>query len=461
MSKFLWGSATAAYQCEGAWNEDGKGLSNWDDFVHSERNNVNPVTGDVASDFYHRYEEDIKMMADGGQNAFRFSISWVRIFPNGTGEVNQKGIDFYNRVIDCCLKYEIEPLVTLYHYDLPLGIYNDGGWLNRNVVDAFVAYAKVCFDAFGDRVKYWMTINEPSYETLCCYGFGNYPPNDKNLSHRFQAIYHQLLASAKAVIEYKKTQDGMIGLVNDAYPIESLDSSPAYDEAIQNADWFYNTSVNDLAIKGEFPKGFVEKLKTSGFETDYIKEQDLPIFKAGVIDYLGLNAYFRYLVKPYETGGTRLNTNNKGDGKKEVMQVEGWFTIDEDPTTEKNPWGMEVYPKTMYDLLLDLKRQYPNTPIIITENGVGYYDDFKDNTVKDDYRIDYLKGFIEWMNKAQAEGCDVRGYLVWSTMDLYSWINGYKKRYGLVYVDYEDNNKRYPKESYYWYRDFIKNRGNN
>ena len=179
--KFLWGSATAAYQCEGAWKEGGKGMSNWDTFCHSEKNNVNPVTGDVANDHYHRYEEDIRMLAEGNQNAYRFSIAWTRIIPNGVGEVSREGIDFYNRVIDTCRKYNVEPLVTLYHYDLPQPMFEQGGWENRVTVDAYEEYVKVCFKEFGDKVNYWATINEPNYETLCCYGFGNYPPNVKNL----------------------------------------------------------------------------------------------------------------------------------------------------------------------------------------------------------------------------------------------------------------------------------------
>ena len=168
--KFLWGSATAAYQCEGAWKEGGKGMSNWDTFCHSEKNNVNPVTGDVANDHYHRYEEDIRMLAEGNQNAYRFSIAWTRIIPNGVGKVSREGIDFYNRVIDTCRKYNVEPLVTLYHYDLPQPMFEQGGWENRATVDAYEEYVKVCFKEFGDKVNYWATINEPNYETLCCYG---------------------------------------------------------------------------------------------------------------------------------------------------------------------------------------------------------------------------------------------------------------------------------------------------
>lgn len=453
MSEFLWGSATSAYQCEGGWQEGGKGLSNWDAFCHSEKNSVNPVTGDVASDFYHRYEEDIKMLADGNQNAYRFSLCWTRILPNGTGEVSQEGIDFYNRVLDTCEKYGVEPLVTLYHYDIPVSLFEAGGWENRATALAFIEYAKVCFKYFGHRVKYWATVNEPNYETYCCYGRGNYPPNVQDLSRRWKAMYHLLLGSAGCIREYKKMNlSGMIGIVSDSYSIESLVDNEEYREAIYNADLFYNRCVNDVSVLGEYPQDFIDKLSKE-YDLSYMLEEDKEIFKEGVVDYLGINAYDRTLVKPYTTGETCMIANNTGDGvTKNSTIIKDWFELDEDPNTVKNAWGCELYPKSVYNLLLDLKSKYPDTLIIITENGLGYYDECVDGKVDDQYRIEFLDGFIYWIKKAMEAGCDVRGYFVWSTMDLYSWINGYKKRYGLVYIDYKNDNKRIPKESYYWYK---------
>ena len=451
--KFLWGSATSAYQCEGGWNADDKGISNWDDFCHSEKNNINCVTGDVASDFYHRYEEDIKLLSQGGQNAYRFSLAWTRIIPGGKTNVSQAGIDFYNRVIDTCEKYNVEPFVTLYHYDMPIEYFKNGGWENRETVEAFIEYAKVCFKYFGHRVKYWATINEPNYETYCCYGRGNYPPNVKDLSRRWKAMYHLLLASAGAVIEYRKLNlSGMIGIVSDSYSIEALVDNEAYQEAIKNADLFYNKCVNDVSVTGKYSDAFITKLK-SEYDLSYMKEEDKEIFEKGIVDYLGINAYDRILVKPYTTGETGMVANNIGDGfTKNATIIKNWFELDEDPNTKKNAWGCEIYPKSIYNLLLALNAEYPKTPIIITENGLGYYDDLVDGKVHDGYRIEFLNGFIDWMKKAMGEGCDVRGYFVWSTMDLYSWINGYKKRYGLVYIDYDHDNKRILKDSYYWYK---------
>ncbi|GAB3398944.1 glycoside hydrolase family 1 protein [Schumannella luteola] len=450
--KFLWGSATAAYQCEGGWDEDGKGLSNWDVFCHSDDNDVNPVDGDVASDHYHRYEDDIRMMAEGNQNAYRFSISWSRIIPDGTGAVEQRGLDHYRKVIETCHRYGVEPLVTLYHYDLPQPLFENGGWENRETVDAFERYAEVCFDAFGDSVTHWMTVNEPNYETLCEYGIGNYPPNVRDLRRRWHAIYNILLASARAVVRFRSGgHAGQIGLVSDSYPIESLVDDEAHRDAARLADLFFNRCVNDVAIDGTFPVEFLDKIESDGTDMSFIHRDDAAVFLDGTIDYLGLNVYDRILVKPYTTGETNLRANNTGDATStNQIIVKGWFEHDVDPTTEKNPWGMEIYPQAMYDILVELRDRYPGTPVIITENGVGYRDVVVDGEVHDDYRIDYLRGFVEQMQRAIDDGCDVRGYLVWSTIDLYSWINGYEKRYGLVRVDF-DTLARTPKDSYHWY----------
>lgn len=457
MAEFLWGSSTAAYQCEGAWNEDGKGLSNWDVFCHSERNDVNPVTGDVASDHYHRYEEDLDLMAAGNQNAYRFSIAWTRILPEGVGAVNEEGVAFYNRLIDACVARGIEPVVTLYHYDMPNTLFEQGGWENRATVEAFAAYAHVCFERFGDRVRYWLTINEPNYDTLCSYAIGNYPPNVQDLSRRWRAMYHQLLASACAIRAFRSGgYAGQIGLVSDSYAIETLVENEAYAAAAHNADLFYNRSVNDVCITGEMPREFVELLLADGYDLSYMREEDREVFRAGTVDFLGVNAYDRILVKPYTSGETCLTANNTGKaGERCERVVKNWFVVDEDPTTEKNAWGMELYPKSIYDLLHQLAERYPDTPMIITENGVGFRDKLEHGEVHDEYRVEYLAGYVDWIERARADGIDVRGYFVWSTMDLYSWINGYEKRYGLVYIDYDHEGRRIPKSSYYWYQRMI------
>ena len=452
--QFLWGSATAAYQCEGAWNVDGKGESNWDEFSHTSPLNINHVTGDKASNHYYNYKEDIRAMKESNQNAYRFSIAWTRIIPDGTGDVNQKGIDYYNDVINTCLENGIEPIVTLYHYDMPLPLFHEGGWENRDIVDAYVTYTKVCFAHFGDRVKYWTTINEPGFDSICSYIVGNYPPHVQDLGRRWKALYHMLLASAGAIREYHDLHlAGKIGIVSDSYAIEILKHEEAYEEAKANAEWFYNRCINDVCVYGVIPQELIDMIRAD-YDISYMREEDREIFRQGTVDFLGINAYYRILVKPYTQGETCFKKNNTGDGSKHKDVVKHWFELDDDPSTVKSSWGVEVYPKSVYDLLMRLKELYPHTPIIITENGIGYDDVLKDNTVEDDYRIDYCQGFIKWIYEAMKEGCNVLGYMIWSTFDLYSWVNGYRKRYGLVYIDFE-NDKHYPKKSYYWYRDYI------
>lgn len=458
--RFLWGSATAAYQCEGAWNEDGRKETQWDVFCHESSLNITNTTGDVSCDHYHRYEEDIKMMAECGQNTYRFSISWTRIIPDGIGEANQKGIDFYNRLIDTCLKYNIVPNVTLWHYDIPQTLAKKGGFENRDIVEAFRKYAKVCFESFGDRVPFWSTLNEPKYYNYCAYAAGNYPPNKQDFNEFAKVGYHLLLASAVAIIEFRKgNYIGKIGLVHATGNVETEGEDEANKIAYRNADLFYNKWITDTVIKGYFPDDLFGKLKDSNIDLSFIKEDDVETFNKGTVDFLGVNIYSRCYVKPYTTGKTIINVNNKGASSKvkEGVVIKGWFETAYDENVRRNKWGREVYPKCMYDELMELKDKYGDIPIYVTENGHGCYDVLNDGEIKDDERIEIMQEFIDWMLKAKEEGVNVLGYYAWSTMDLYSWVNGYEKRYGLVYVDFDKGNKRIPKKSYYWYKDLIEN----
>ena len=459
MGNFLWGSATASYQCEGAWQEDGRGMSVWDTFLHSEANTTG-MTGDISCDFYHHYEEDIRMLAEGGQNAFRFSLAWPRIIPDGVGDVNPKGIGFYHRVLDACEKYGITPFVTIYHWDLPQSLEEKGGWENREITDAYVAYAKVCFEAFGRRVKHWVTFNEVEFVTTCGYVTGRYPPNVHDINRRSRAMYHMLLASAKAVCLFRKGgYPGIIGLVHASSNVETLVDNENYRQAAESADLFYNKCVTDPVITGWFPEKLLLKMRQGNVDLSYILPGDREIFQAGTVDFLGVNLYARILVKPY-TGGESTWNKAKDPKNYRALVVKGWFETDQDPNTAKTAWGGEIYPKCMYDELMELKRCYGDFPVYITENGIGIFEAPDENgQLMDDDRIRWTEEFIDWMRKAKAEGCNVNGYFIWSTMDLYSWINGYEKRYGLVYIDFENDNRRIPKKSYYWYQDKIKASG--
>lgn len=457
--KFLWGSATASYQCEGAWNEDGRGLSIWDEFSHNSDKNINNVTGDVASDHYHRFEEDIRMMKEGGQNSYRFSIAWPRILPEGTGEVNQKGIDFYHRMIDCLLKNGIEPNVTLYHWDLPLPLQEKGGWENEETAYAFAEYARICFSEYGDKVKLWVTINEPHYSITSMYGAGNYPPNVKDGQRCIKAAYITMLASALAVKEFRKFSDiGQIGIVHDASPCYGADDSKETQFAVRMADNIFNNWVLEPAMRGEFPQDMLDELGKY-YDLSFMKKENSKIFKSGTLDFIGINYYSRSFIRPYTEGESYIGVNNTGVKSaidQPLMVMKGMFEQIKDSGGEFTDWDMEIYPQGMYDTLMQIKQRYGNVPIYITENGVGLYEKLKDGRVEDDGRIDFLSKHIKEMLRAKEDGANVCGYYVWSTFDLYSWVNGYKKRYGLVYVDFEDDNRRIPKKSYYWYRDFIR-----
>lgn len=461
MDKFLWGSATASYQCEGAWNEDGKGLSVWDQYFHEIATEAE--NGDVACDFYHHYEEDLRMMKESNQNSLRLSISWPRLFPTPDGKVNQKGVNFYHRLLDSMLEKGIEPNVTLYHWDLPFYLQEEGGWQNRKTAEAFAEYADFCFREFGSKIKIWVTINEPYYSTQCMYGSGNYPPNEKSGQKFAVNIYHYMYASALAVRRFRKYNDiGQIGVVADIHPCYGTDTSPECRHAVMLADQFYNGIILGPAMRGEFPKEIVEELAKT-YDFSFMKEEDQAVFKAGTVDFLGLNYYNRSYIRPYVSGESMVVSNNQGRriGRKEnedvkrIMVVKDLFERIEDPNGEFTEWDFEIYPRGIYDACMEVTEKYGKVPIYITENGIGLHESLEQNTVEDDGRIAFTERHLEYLLKAKEDGADVRGYYIWSTMDLYSWINGHEKRYGLVYVDFKTQ-KRYPKKSYYWYRDFIK-----
>lgn len=458
-NKFLWGSATAAYQCEGAWNEDNKGLCEWDWFNHQSNKNINHVDGDTSVDFYHRYKEDIDQMAEGHQNTLRLSISWSRIIPDGTGKVNKLGLEFYDRVIDYCISKGIEPNVSLFHYDLPMELAKQGGWLNLKIADYFANYAKVCFEHFGDRVKLWSTVNEPHYYSYCTNIVGNYPPNRHlDFQSYFQYQYTLMLASAKAIKIFKDMKiDGIIGVVHDNGNVEIAEETKETRVIHESADLFYNRLILAPALLGKLPDELDRVLDR--FDVDlYRADNDEKIFLSGKADYLGLNLYNRQYVTDYQGGETEVYHNNKGaqSGAKEGIRIKNIFETAYDLKVKRNQWGREENPRVMYTALKEIDKMYNHPLIMITENGVGQYEQpNEDGYVEDDDRIRITNEFLTYMLKAKSEGVNVRGYYHWSTMDLYSWINGYEKRYGLVRVDFEDNLKRTPKKSFYWYRDYI------
>lgn len=452
-SNFLWGGATASYQCEGAWNVDDKAESMWDHYLHE--NNLE--NGDVASDHYHHFEEDIKMMKDGGQNAYRFSLSWPRIIKNRVGDINPKGIEFYNKLINCCLKNGITPFVTLYHWDLPQYWQEVGGWLNLDTSRAFAHYSEVCFKAFGDKVKLWTTFNEPKWFTVNGYLIGNYPPAEHDLQHTITCGFNVMYANALAIQKFRQGKfPGQIGIVHSYSPIDGIDDTIETKIAMRNADNYANNWVLDTAALGSFPIDLIAKLSETN-DISFMKPDLLKTIAENTVDFLGLNYYARTLVKPYTTGETKMVFNNSGKKGSTQMRIKNWFEQVMDPNSEYTEWDTEIYPKGLEDGLIRAYQKY-HLPIYVTENGVGFHENINVSEVKDDYRISFMNDHINALMNAQDKGADVRGYFTWSPFDLYSWMNGVEKRYGLVAVDFSTL-KRKPKASYFWYKKIINSNG--
>lgn len=454
---FLWGGATASYQCEGAWDVDDKVESMWDHYLHEE----NLENGDIASDHYHRFEEDIEMMAKGSQNAYRFSLSWPRIIKNKQGDINEKGIAFYKRVLEACKKNKIEPFVTLYHWDLPQYWQAEGGWLNKEVCLAFEQYAKVCFDNFGEYVKYWTTFNEPKWFVMSGYLIGNYPPGHKSYQETIHAAYNVMYASSLGVKVFREGgYSGMIGIVHSFTPVNGIDNELKTQIAMRYADNYCNNWILDTAAKGEFPIDLLTEL-SKHFDLSFIQTDELDTIKKNTVDYLGLNYYSRTLVKPYTEGETILVVNNKGkEGKGQSKVIlKGWFEqVLNDPNMTYTEWDTEIYPKGLQEGLIEVYNRY-HLPIFITENGVGVREDVSVEQVQDDYRISFMNDHINAIMNAMDAGVDIRGYFTWSSFDLYSWKNGVEKRYGLVAIDFDKNLVRKPKKSYYWFKRMIESQG--
>lgn len=456
MKEFLWGGATASYQCEGGWNEGGRAESMWDKYLHEE----NLENGDVASDHYHRFKEDIKMMKEGGHTSYRFSLAWPRIIKNLEGEINQEGIDFYNEMINTCLENGITPFVTIYHWDLPQYLEALGGWLNRKTCEAYMHYAKVCFDAFGDRVVHWSTFNEPRYAIFSGYLIGNYPPGHQDLQETLTGSYYMMLASAMAVKVFREGgYKGQIGIVHSFAPVYGIDGTIKTRIAMRFADNFFNNWILDTAAIGEIPGDMLGELSKS-CDLSMILPEDLEIIKNNTVDFLGLNYYARAVVKPYETGETTLIVNNAGSKAKGTSQtiIKGWFEQVRPESSRYTEWDTEIFPEGLYEGIRQVWKKY-HLPIYITENGIGLYEDVTVDQVEDEERIQFMNMHINAILNAKQEGCDVRGYFAWSPFDLYSWKNGTEKRYGLVAIDYEDNLKRKPKKSYYWFKQVIETKG--
>ena len=431
--KFLWGSATASYQIEGAAHADGRGLSIWDTFSHTPGKVINGDTGDVACDHYHRYQEDVALMADLGLQAYRFSVAWPRIFPEGTGTINQAGLDFYSRLVDELLEHGITPNLTLYHWDLPQALQDQGGWENRAVIDAFVRYADVVSRHLGDRVPTWTTFNEPWVVAAVGYGFGAHAPGLTNPLAALQVGHHLLIAHGQAVQALRANGVQQVGIVLNLAHVDPASDSPEDAAAAQRWDGFQNRWLLDPLFKGGYPADLFTLLPPPQQEPG-----DQAII-ATPIDYLGVNYYSRSVIEASDEGFF---------GSRQI-------SVPGSPVTAMD-W--EIYPHGLFQLLTRLSREYTQLPLYITENGAAFDDQVVDGQVHDEDRRAYLQGHFEAAQQAIAEGVNLRGYFVWSLLDNFEWAYGYSKRFGIIYVDYATQ-QRIPKDSALWYKQVIQANG--
>jgi beta-glucosidase len=430
-ASFLWGVGTAAYQIEGASALDGRGESIWDRFCRTPGKVRNGDDGSVACDFYHRYVDDIGLVRDLGATAFRLSVSWPRVLPEGRGHVNPAGLDFYDRVVDELLGNDIAPVVTLYHWDLPVALEDEGGWVERSTVEAFGEYVEVVADRLGDRVELWVTQNEPWIVSWLGYGVGEHAPGRTSPADAIAAAHHVLLSHGRATEILRRDAPGSrVGIAVDLEPSYAVSDDPEDVAACRAYDGHRNRFILDPLFRGAYPADVLASLAPIA---PPIRDGDMETI-ASPIDFLGVNFYSRAVI------------GRAADGSWRRVRPEGSAYTD---------MGWEVSPDGLFDLLRRLDEEYAPPAIVITENGASY-DDVRghDGSVRDPERCAYLAAHVEAVQRAVAAGVPVEGYFAWTLLDNFEWAHGYARRFGLVYLDYPTL-ERIPKSSFYAYRDLI------
>lgn len=439
---FLWGAATAAHQIEGSPMADGAGPSIWTRFAHTPGMTLNGDTGDVACDHYRRWKDDVKLMRELGLQAYRFSVSWSRILPEGTGRVNQAGLDFYSRLVDELLANGIEPLLTLYHWDMPAALDDRGGWLNRDCADWFAEYGQVMYRALDGRVKKWVTLNEPWVITDGGYLHGALAPGHRSRFEAPIASHNLMRAHGAAVQAYRAEGKHEIGLVVNIEPKYAATDSAEDAAAVERAHAYMNEQYLDPALLGSYPP---ELREIFGEAWPEWPQADFELIQQK-LDFIGVNYYTRSVTKAAES--YPLNTGV-------VRQPLGTYT----------ETGWEVFPQGLTDTLTWVKQRYGDIPMYITENGAAFFDPpvaepdaSGERRVRDPLRMDYLQKHIGAIHDAIQAGCDIRGYMVWSLLDNLEWSLGYSKRFGVVHVNY-GTQERTPKDSARWYSKVIASNG--
>lgn len=438
---FVWGTASASYQIEGAVKEDGRGESIWDRYCHIPGNVAGGDTGDVACDHYHRYKEDVKIMKEMGIKAYRLSIAWPRIFPLGHGGVNPMGLDFYSRLVDELRAAGIEPYVTLYHWDLPQALQDLGGWMNPDMPGYFLEYCKTVFDCLGDRVKHWITLNEPYCAAMLGYSEGRQAPGIRDFSSALKAAYYMYVGHGLAVREYRsRKMDGEIGITLNLMGRRPYSDSLEDGQAAAYADGYLNRWFLDPIMKGSYPEDMKELYLSRGVVLPEFKEEDLALMSQP-LDFIGLNYYNDFYVQADERA---------------------WplgFVIKNPPNIPVNDRNWPITEDGFESMLLRMKQEYGINKIIVTENGTSYHDAVSlDHRVEDGARKDYLRRHLIAMNRAMEQGAYVAGYFLWSFCDNFEWSFGYGSRFGIVYIDF-GTQERIVKESGKWYSQVIRDNG--
>ncbi|KAJ3679743.1 hypothetical protein LUZ60_017754 [Juncus effusus] len=466
---FIFGTASAAYQYEGGAMEGGRGPSIWDTFTHEYPNKIDDhSTGDVADDSYHKYKEDVSIMKEMGMDAYRFSISWSRILPSGSlnGGINKVGVDYYNKLINELVSKGLKPFVTLFHWDSPQALEDQyGGFLSSKIINDYVNYAEVCFKEFGDRVKHWITFNEPW--SFCSGGYdrGQYAPGRcsswmaENCTagdsgrEPYKVCHHQLIAHGAAVKLYKEkyqaSQKGIIGITLVSHWFVPFSPSKSNDDARQRALDFMLGWFMDPLTQGDYP--FIMRALVGNRLPKFSKKESEMI--KGSFDFIGLNYYTTYFADPLPPSNG-LDTSYSTDARANLTGVRNGKPIG---PRAASSW-LYIYPQGIRELLLYTMKKYNNPLIFITENGVDEYNNKNltlEEALKDDYRIDFYYRHLQNLEKAIREGANVKGYFAWSLLDNFEWVNGYTVRFGINFVDYENGQKRYPKKSSHWFKQFL------
>lgn len=436
-AEFLWGAATSAYQIEGSPLAEGAGPSNWHQFCREVGRIDNGDTGDLACDHYLRYRDDVDIMANIGLNAYRFSISWSRILPEGRGRINHKGLEFYQRLTDCLRAQGIQPFATLYHWDLPAALEAQGGWAHPDSAHWFADYAHVLFQHFHDGIPYWATLNEPWVVAHAGYVEGSHPPGVRSLDTAPRVTHNLLRAHGLAVQAFRADGAGKIGLVVNLEPKHAASSDPADVTAMARAHAYMNRQFLDPALLGAYPD---EMPDIFGSSWPRFPERELELIREP-IDFLGINYYSRSVVRDDPSGDLC--------GVSRVYQTEA----------EHTAMDWEVFPEGLESALLWVQRRYGNIPLYVTENGAAFEDpSAREGIVHDPRRVDYLRRHLIAASKARDKGVDLRGYFAWSLLDNFEWTHGYAKRFGIVGVDFATQ-RRFLKESARFYADVIRSNG--